>query len=241
MDPRLLKLAEYLENNPQESKGHIYHPLPFKEFAHLQTSSNPKSALHKWEIIMHSLPDTFEFGNARILDVGANIGFYSMSFALLGAEVDAFEPNRQYYELGEKISSIKRLNIHWHNKSIALDDIRDKSYDIVLMLSVFQWISQGNKFLTEAIQLLRNVNEISNVLFFELGCNSGKSSIQVSTIPIVWIWNLLNNLNAKNVYYLGSSSAWKWSRRYLFACSRNSMNLDFWQRTVTKLLPFYSS
>jgi hypothetical protein len=236
MDPKLIEIANYLKNNPQEARGHIYHPLPFMEFSDLKTSSNPKSALKKWELIKRSLPKMFDFSNARVLDVGANLGFYSMSFSLLNAEVDAYEPNDQYFELGEKISNLKRLKIHWYNKPLEINDINNKNYDIVLMLSVFQWISQGNERLAEATNLLEEVLNKSHILYFELGCNKGKSAINIKEPSILWIWKLLNDHSDKFVYYLGSSSAWRGGNRYMFACSDFELNLKFWQKFVTKFL-----
>lgn len=232
----LQELALELQAQKFEASGNIYHPLPFPEFEHLKTSSNPKSAHDKWKLISQSLPSSLDYSRLNVLDVGANAGFYSFKFAQLGASVDAYEPHEHYVNIGRRVVDVTGLSVQWHHKPLELSDI-DKQYDVSVMLSVFQWMAQGNERLEEASVILQKIASSSRYLFFELGCNQGKSAITTKQRSLVWVWELLQQRAApKRVVYLGSASAWGRARRYLFVCSEEPVVLTPWQRFVTAVL-----
>jgi SAM-dependent methyltransferase len=237
MNKKLEAIAEQLRSNPYEASGSIYHPLPFPEFDDLVTSSKSESAYRKWNLIRSCFYPTLEPTGYRVLDVGANAGFYSFNLAKLGAIVDAYEPHEHYASIGAQIAEATALPVFWHNKPIEQSDLNGKSYDIALMLSVFQWMSQGDQNLTSATELLRLIASSSKFLFFELGCNSGKSAIHADGLPIKWIWNLLRENTEYNlIAFLGIISAWGRSRRYLFAGTNDKLRLTVSQRIMTSLL-----
>lgn len=237
MNPKLLAIANGIKSNPYEASGDIYHPLPFPEFQDLTTSSNARSAHHKWARIKNCLPLRTRFSTSRVLDIGANAGFYAFNFAKLGATVDAYEPHQHYAAIGHQIVEATGLSVRWHNKKLERTDLHNKRYDIALMLSVFQWISEGDSYLEGATELLRMVASSSRVLIFELGCNQGKSAIHTEERPIVWIWRLLQqNTSPMRVAYLGRIAPWKRARRYLFACAEDLIKLTIWQRLITHAL-----
>lgn len=227
-----------LKNNPVEKSGDIYHPIPFDEFRSLRTSSKPASAYRKWGLIRQTLtPQNFQ--QFRVLDVGANAGFYSYQFAKEGATVDAYEPTQRYANLGAQIAELYQLPIHWYGKALDLESLAPTAqYNVALMLSVFQWISQGNARLEEAKQLLLQISKQSQTLFFELGCNYGKSAIQTNANSLLWVRQLLaEHTIYPHIAYLGSVRAWRWRGvRYLFACSIQPLQLNTWQRLVTSWL-----
>lgn len=237
MNTKLQEIAANIEKHPSETSGHIYHPLPFPEFQHLKTSSNPKSAYHKWDLIQRAIPSFPVSTSLKMLDVGANAGFYTFNFAKLGVHVDAYEPHTHYVDIGQQIVEATGLPVQWYNKPLESPDLNGRSYDIALMLSVFQWISQGNKHLREATDLLKLIANSSHLLFFELGCNHGKSHISTNERSISWIWRLLQQNSApKQVYFLGTTTAWGRAKRYLFACADHPIHLTRWQQTITHAL-----
>jgi hypothetical protein len=232
----LQEIAEEVQSQKQESAGHIYHPLPFPEFQHLKTSSNPKSAYSKWNLISHSLRSLPPYTDLTALDVGANAGFYSFNLAKLGVKVDAYEPHEHYVNVGRQIVETTGLPVQWYNKPLEQEDIA-KKYDIAVMLSVFQWMSHGNEQLEEATEILHKVALASRYLFFELGCNQGKSAIHTEERPLGWIWRLLEQTTApKHIFFLGTTTAWGRAKRYLFACADTPIHLTLRQRLVTHLL-----
>lgn len=225
-----------MEENPFESCGHIYHPLPFPEFEKLIISSAEEAAFRKWKLIGRSLRLSNSF-RGSVLDVGANAGFYSFNLAKLGARVDAFEPHKYYTEIGRQIAEATGLHVDWYNKPLDATDLIKKRYDIALMLSVFQWMSQGNERVPEATRLLRQVAASSRILFFELGCNNGKSAISTNERPLTWVWRLLCQATTpKQVNFLGTTAVWKGSQRFLFVCSDRPVHLTPYQRLITLML-----
>lgn len=236
MNLKLKKIADSIQDDQYESSGHIYHPLPFPEFQHLKISSNPKSAYAKWDLIAQSLRFLPSYAELKVLDVGANAGFYSFNFAKLGAVVDAYEPHEHYASIGSQIAAATDLPVQWYNKPLEQTDIV-KQYDIAVMLSVFQWMSHGNERLKEATEILREVALASRYLYFELGCNQGKSAITTEKRPVGWVWRLLQQTTTpKRVFYLGTTSAWGKAKRYLFVCTDRSIHLTLSQRIMTYIL-----
>lgn len=240
MRKELKKIADQIvKNGGFETSGNLYHPLPFPEFDHLITSASSKSAYYKWDIIEESLKNKNGMKNRKVLDVGANAGFYSFKFAKLGAKVQAFEPHMHYAEIGEQIAEITGLDVQWFNKILEYKDIQDKQFDIALMLSVFQWMSKGNENLEQASGLLSEIGQRAKLLFFELGCNEGKSAIHTTERPISWILNLLKE-HTPYPYcsYLGRSKAWGNNKRFLFVCyyNKDDVSLNLKQRLITWII-----
>jgi SAM-dependent methyltransferase len=231
-----------IENDPLESTGHVYHPIPFDEFSHLKSSSRPAAAYRKWNLIDQVLPFQ-DYANVWVLDIGANAGFFAYQFAKYGAHVDALEPLERYYEIGVQISEHYDLSIEWFKEPISIPFLQSKNYDVTLMLSVFQWMSQGSSHLDEAKSILRAVSERSDYLIFELGCNWGKSAIKVREPALKWIVDLIRRFTAySNIAYLGTTNAWGGQlplvrvvrKRHIFACSNGELNLTSWQHLRTK-------
>lgn len=237
LNPELERIAQRLAEAPLEASGHLYHPLPFPEFETLDTSATTASAYRKWTLIFRALGSR-PLDGARVLDVGANAGYYAFSLAKVGAVVDAFEPDLRYSRIGIEVTRATGLHVLWHEKALGAPDLHQKTYDIALLLSVFQWMSSGNERLEEATSLLRLITSSSRVVFFELGCNSGKSAIQTSEPALRWIWRLLTQAGGgKQVAYLGSTTAWgKGSTRHLLACSGESVALSPPQWLISRTL-----
>jgi SAM-dependent methyltransferase len=237
MNENLLQIAEWIRQHPQEAGGDLYHPLPFEEFRSLRISSKAQASEQKWRLIERTRGTGASFAGLNALDVGANAGFFSFSLAQRGARVDAFEPHEHYVSLGRRIVEATSLDVTWFQQPLMAGDLAGRHYDLALMLSVFQWISEGNRRLDHAIEVLRAVARSTRTLYFELGCNAGKSAIEVDGSALLWTWRLLRRHTApKRVHYLGSAAAWGRARRYLFAATDHDLHLTPWQRTVTGLL-----
>ncbi len=238
----LESLIRSIEAEPLESSGHVYHPIPFDNFKHLRSATHPRAAYRKYNLIQSALP--FEdLKGKKVLDIGANAGFFSYKFAQLGAHVDAIEPHRRYYELGLQVTACYGIDVSWYNQSIDIEFLRGRRYNIALMLSVFQWMSKGNSELDRAKLILREISKRADYLFFELGCNWGSSAIEVKEPALRWIFGLLKeNTVYSGIWYLGTTRPWggiktRWRfRRYLFCCTDLAVHLNTWQRLVTRLI-----
>lgn len=219
-----------LERRPIESGGHIYHPIPFPEFDHLRTSTSRQETLAKRAKIEAALRTRFggSFEGKRILDIGANGGFYSFHFASLGAHVTSYEGHERYGPIGAFLAKPPRApRVEWHDQYFGQADLKDRHYDAALMLSVFQWISRGDEGLEDAQKLLRGISDHAEALVFELGFNSGASAITTRTRNHV---KALDRLLAENTSYdrhtyLGSTRAWRRSR-HLFISTRGPPAID---------------
>lgn len=237
MNETLLEIAEWLRQNPQETGGDLYHPLPFPEFGSLRTSSLALASERKWRLIERSLGRRGDLSGLTALDVGANAGYFSFSLAKGGARVDAYEPHPHYSSLGRRIAQATSLDVTWNPRPIAASDLEGTHYDLALMLSVFQWISEGNRRLDHAVDVLRAVSSGTRRLYFELGCNAGKSAIEIEGSSLLWTFRLLRRHAApKRVYYLGSSAAWGRAQRHMFIATDVGVLLTPRQRMVSFIL-----
>lgn len=234
MNSKMHEIASEVEKRRFEATGQVYHPIPFPEFDHITTSTSRASAYRKWRLIERFLGCGHGIEGEVVLDVGASAGFYAFNFAKVGAKVDAYEPHEHYVDIGRRIADATGLAVRWHNAPLEEGDLSGKKYGVALMLSVFQWVSHGNENLTEACRLLRAVAASSRILFFELGCNQGKSAVITDEKPIAWIWRLLQEETApKHIAFLGTTKAWGRKRRYVFVCADEMGSLTAWQRLVT--------
>jgi len=229
-----------LEKRPVESSGHIYHPIPFPEFAHLKTSSDSTEVYRKWNLIKKTLQTIFPGGlsGRKILDVGANAGFFTYSLAMDEAEVTAFEPHPRYAPIGKCLTREKQLPIEWHETPLQCDVIQDRAFDAALMLSVFQWMADGGKRFVDAVEELHAVAKITRYLFFELGFNSGCSCIVTEKRNHYGeLIRLLRNGTPYECFMLiGKTKLWRASSRYLVLCSDDQRFDDLSFRKLLRII-----
>lgn len=139
------EILEYLERNPIEEGGQLYHPIPFPEFQNIGTSTDRESSMNKLGIVLANVEKIYsDYDGLKVLDVGANGGLYSFSFAERGAEVVSFEPDAKYSMIAESLIRLKGIsNMVWYNEPLSTARIESESFDVALMLSVFQWMASG--------------------------------------------------------------------------------------------------
>lgn len=232
------EVVKDLEENPVEVRGNIYHPIPFPEFNHLKTSSNEESVQQKWNFIKNACDEIFEnsFFGKRVLDVGANGGFYSFTMAKLGAEVVAFEPHERYAPIGQFLAKSKGLPVTWYPKGYDPDSIDGQSFDVGMLLSVFQWMCAGDGNTEKALAELKKISQTCKYLFFELGFNHGKSCIK--TRKKNHYAHLINYLKTHTAYQnfrlITKTNLWQGNNRYLVLCSNDSSQEDSGLRKIIR-------
>ncbi|MBT5305266.1 MAG: methyltransferase domain-containing protein [Candidatus Scalindua sp.] len=236
----IAEVVEDLESNPIEKGGNIYHPIPFQEFTHLKTSSNSNEVYKKWELIKQTLNLLYhnKIDNIKVLDVGANAGFYTFSLAKAGAKVTSFELHPRYKYIGEFLVKEKQFDIKWNGVKFDPTLINNQHFDVALMLSVFQWMADGGKKMEEANKCLKEVSEKSRYLFFELGFNQGKSCIK--TTKHNHYAELVRLLKEKTVYnhfmLLGTTELWGSNCRYIILCSNERQFEDSFYRRLMRMV-----
>ena len=236
---KLEQLAAEIKKNPIEASADIYHPIPFEEFNGLSISSSKKAVMDKWGKIEAISNELFgkEMKGKKVLDIGANAGFYTYNFSKKGASVSSFEPHPRYKDLGLEIIAEKKLDVRWENKPVQVDHpyLKDK-YDLTLMLSVYQWMAEGDKETAYAEECLKKISEQSDYLVFELGFNKGKSHIK--TKKLNHYHALIEMLASKTDYnhfkLIGKTKLWRTYSRYLVLCSNNPAYSDEGLRKIIR-------
>lgn len=226
----LEEIAAELEANPVERSGHVYIPIPFSEFARLKSSTDPARARRKLEIVERVIDRRKKLGLPweRVLDIGANAGLFTFALAESGAVVTAYEPHPRYGPIGSEIARLRSPRVDWFPRAFTEDDLTDETWDVALMLSTFQWITDGDKRLDEGLRLLRRLSERTACLVFELGLNSGKSTITTQKRNHVCVIDALLRKHTvyENVRLIKASRIWPsralWRGwRFMFACSND--------------------
>ena len=226
-----------LKKKPVEKKGHLYHPIPFEEFSCLKTSSNEQEANRKLDLITNIINSSLEkdVKDIKVLDIGANAGFYTFSLAKMGAGVTAFEPHPRYGPIGFFVAEHKKLPVKWYSRAFNKSFVEGDNFDITLMLSVFQWMAAGGKFMSRALNELNYISKISEALIFELGFNRGNSCLRTKKINhYAELVNMLQrHTRYNNFKLLGKTKPWGSGKRFIVLCSVN----EKWSDTgLTRLL-----
>ncbi|PHN01469.1 class I SAM-dependent methyltransferase [Flavilitoribacter nigricans] len=235
----LEQLIKKLELNPQERSGHIYHPIPFPEFNHLTVSSNHKEVYKKWDKILDTSNQLFgyDLSGKKVLDIGANAGFYSFNFVKQGAKVTAFEPHQVYSEIAAAIIHHKKLSssIWWRNGVYDRNvELPAAEFDIGLLLSTYQWMAAGGENMEYATESLRDISTKVRYLFFELGYNHGNSHLKSPKFNhyAYLIRHLRMHTRYRYFKLIGKTRLWKNNTRYLMLCSNDPKWDDHFLRRI---------
>jgi hypothetical protein len=236
-----------LVSRPIESNGHVYHPIPFPEFAQLHSSANEAAVHEKGRKVRQVLERRRAMGlpYARLLDIGANAGYFTFSLAPMVDSVTAYEPNARYSAIGETLARLRAPHVDWRPRSFARAEIGSERWDVALMLSTFQWISRGDDALPEGRGLLRALSEVTSCLVFEIGLNQGASAITTSRRNhIAVIHDLLCECTAYSaIRYAGRHRMWPerspWRGwRHMFVCSHDDPSFPQPKTAFAKRIAF---
>jgi ubiquinone/menaquinone biosynthesis C-methylase UbiE len=219
-----------LVSRPVEANGHIYHPIPFPEFAALRSSANEAAVQEKGRRVRAVLERrrSLRLPYARMLDVGANAGYFTFSLAPMLESVTAYEPNERYSAIGQSLAPLRAPNVEWRARAFDEAEVGSERWDVALMLSTFQWISRGDEALPRARRLLRSLSERTSCLIFEIGLNQGASAITTQKRNhVAAIYRLLSDSTAyPAIRYAGCHRMWPerspWRGwRHMFVCSHD--------------------
>lgn len=126
-----------------QSKHGLYQMLPpslIKEMPELEKFSFSRRLDDKrYEWFSNKL----DFAGKKVMDIGANIGYFSFRLALeKNARITIYEPHQQHIKAIEAIKTILDIpesKIKCVNQGVALDDIKNlPEQDIILLFNVLQ-------------------------------------------------------------------------------------------------------
>jgi len=177
----------------------------------------------------------YAFDSQRTNDVALNS---YRTLAKAGAKVTAFEPHLRYGPIGEFLVKEKKFDIDWYNVQFEQKLVSQRQFDVVLMLSVFQWMADGGNTFREANECLRRISEMSRYMIFELGFNKGKSCIRTAKRNhyAALVQLLYNNTAYRNFMLLGTTRLWASYSRYLVLCSNDERYEDSIFRRIIRMI-----
>lgn len=151
----------------KQGRTEFYQPIlnPYFMKLHPHREDAVKSRLH---FILEYFNNTRMKGK-KIIDIGANLGYFGMEFARMGSEVDLIEPDELHYELTCEVVKLMQIkNTEVITSSFERLSI-DKTYDMAIMLTVFyHYINNPdvrNKF-------IENLNHyVTSMIIWESGEN----------------------------------------------------------------------
>lgn len=166
---RVKALGATYEDGNSNLVGYTYHPIFFPGFDSVPAHRAACDA--RLDAIIGDLQPR---AGDWILDVGANVGYFSFGLAERGAFVEAYEAESDTFEIGAALAQLHDANVIYVNRSVsarALPLLRPR-YRAVLLLSVFHWIvkQEGE---SQALAVLRDLLRRSERLYFEVPCDSG--------------------------------------------------------------------
>jgi hypothetical protein len=163
---KIRNLGKQYEDGNSNCIGYTYHPIYFDEFSDVSCHRGESACRERLDCIEKEVH--IESGD-RVLDIGANVGFFAFSFASKGAVVDAIEAQTESFEIGSALAKQNSAHVYYINKPISvrvLDDL-DHRYKVALLLSVLHWVMKQEGRL-ETIKILRAVVSRADTVFLEV-------------------------------------------------------------------------
>jgi 2-polyprenyl-3-methyl-5-hydroxy-6-metoxy-1,4-benzoquinol methylase len=207
-------LRRLIHASKLETWADVYHPIPFYEFRDLTTQVEPVAAYQRLGMILAEYPS---LEGLRVLDLGANVGFYSFSLARKGAKATAVEVRPEYVEIGRRLADIYELPVDYVSEPVTPE--WQGEYDLVLCFSMLQWViaEHGLEF---GKRLLRAISEKSRAMFFDVSVNVGKSCLRSRPgEELVFVDDLLRTATSyREVRYLDDVHPYGVDTRHVFFC-----------------------
>jgi 2-polyprenyl-3-methyl-5-hydroxy-6-metoxy-1,4-benzoquinol methylase len=153
---------KYYANTPDKEES-IELEIPFLGFSGHENHSMREP------LIINSMD---EFRNKRVFDFGCSFGCFSYLFALNGSKVVAFDINKEKVEIVNLVAKEYGLNVRSKNAIIDLEYFKNfqENADVVLFMNLFHHLTRG-KDRDYALQMLKEVVRIGNVVYFQSGFN----------------------------------------------------------------------
>ncbi len=179
----ILNLKNLLEessdrfSNYQGFPDFIFDKIPeFRDFKYKINQINLDSSRYKW------LKESLNNKPNSVLDIGANLGFFSFSLINdLKIKVDLYEPYKAYYDFAKNLCDLLKFKkkMKMFNKCIDLDEIsKIQSYDLIINLNILHHagiffdnlkFNEFDSWFEYSKTYLKKLRIKSKYLFFQVG------------------------------------------------------------------------
>ncbi len=164
-------------SNYQGLPEFIFDKIPeLRNLKYKRNQINLDFSRYKW------LKENLNYEVSSVLDIGANLGYFSFSLANdLNVKVDLYEPYKTYYEVSKNLCSLIKFNkkMNLFNDSIGLNNISEiQKYDLVINLNILHHagvffdkkrFKEFDNWLEYSKIYLGKLREKSKFLFFQVG------------------------------------------------------------------------
>jgi len=188
----------------------VYHALPFEEY---KISSHRKDTLSRWSLISNYI----DFYNKFVIDIGCNIGGFSMLSSLTGAKnVCGYDYDKESLDIGKILIRLKEIkNVNLIEKNIDLKFANElEECDIILWLSQWMWCvkQQGMNI---AKEMLKIISSKTKIMVFESSAEDGMAGIKGMTQNDVYEY-LKESSGFKTIFNAGVCN--DWGKRNIYIC-----------------------
>lgn len=194
--------------------GHLYSPLPFKEFADVPHQREAVDA--RFTLIRPLLPPAAE--GSRVLDVGCHAGYNCFRLEELGFACTGIEADALTVEIAREVNEFYSRRVAFVCAEATPELIAGLgSFDVCLFFAIFQWIAKA-RGIPYAMEVTRAAMRCAPVMFFETSMGmEGKAKLP--ELPDLGaVERMLNALGVhREVRCLGRISApLTFQARYIF-------------------------
>lgn len=163
---RIKALGKRYEDGNSTCRGYTYHPIPFPEFQDARNHRDASGCESRLDVLQS---ETQLGAGDRVLDIGANVGFFSFSLVNQGVMVDSVELQSDSFEIGAALSKLYKKDVNYINKPVSLELLNHlgHQYQCVLLLSVVHWIMK-QKGKDETLAILQKISSMADTIFFEV-------------------------------------------------------------------------
>ena len=153
------EFRKFVISYAQQIGGKLYQPIAHPDLADIPFHHICQDRL---EAVIRHLGKK----RGRMLDIGANLGFFCHKFEDLGYQCYAIEPDPATFRILKKIKIAENKKFKTINKSIfEVEFIRNMKFDVVLALNIFHHFLKRKTSFFQLKDLLKNLE--TDEMFFE--------------------------------------------------------------------------
>ena len=146
----------------REKRAKLYQPIVHPDLSDIPYDLEDHNCQELMEVIKRNLGKE----RGRMLDIGANVGYFCHKFEDLGYHCWAVEQDLGSFQILKKIRNAEGKKFIAINKSIfEVDSVKKVKFDVVLALNIFHHFLKGKQTFIQLKQFLRNID--TDEMFFE--------------------------------------------------------------------------